>query len=87
MDSYTDWFTTGRNRKIQINSIAIYRNLSSQIVTKLDNNLSVSEIINWIKSETIQAFSAKYNKNPEVGALCQTHKSKAREQMNYIQNF
>lgn len=69
MDSFTEWFTTGKNRKIQINSIAIYRKLSAQIVSKLDNNLSVSEIINWIKYETIKAFSAKYAKNPEVGAL------------------
>jgi hypothetical protein len=64
-----DWFTKGSKGKIQINSIAIYRDLSSQVVEQLDNNLSVSEIIGWMKRQTIQAFEAKYSKSPKDGAL------------------
>ncbi len=69
MVSSTEWFTDGRDGKFQINSITIYKNLSSEIVTKLDNNLSISEILNWIKNETIKAFNEKYAKSPQVGAL------------------
>lgn len=69
MVSSTEWFTDGRDGKFQINSITIYKNLSSEIVTKLDNNLSISEILNWIKNETIKAFNEKYAKPPQVGAL------------------
>lgn len=69
MVSSTQWFTQGTDGKLQINSIAVYRNLSPQIVTKLDEDLSVSEILNWIKNETIEAFSARYANKPEVGAL------------------
>lgn len=47
-------FTQISNGKFRINSRAIYRNLSSQIVTKLAQNLSVSEILNWIENETIR---------------------------------
>src|SRR5690349_16870720 len=65
----TEWFTEKPKGKVQINSLAIYRELSSELVQKIDANLSVSEIINWIKSRTRKAFSAKYGKNPEVGAL------------------
>jgi hypothetical protein len=50
MVSYTEWFTEGSQGKVQINSIAIYRDLSSEIVKQLDNNLSVSEIIGWINN-------------------------------------
>lgn len=46
-----------------------YRNLSPQIVTKLDEDLSVSKILNWIKNETIEAFSLRYANKLEVGAL------------------
>lgn len=69
MVNSTEWFTDGRDGKFQINSITIYKNLSSEIVTKLDNNLSISEILNWIKNETIKAFNEKYAKPPQVGAL------------------
>lgn len=69
MISSNEWFTEGKDGKPQINSIAIYRNLSSEIVTKLDNNFSVSEILTWIKNETIKAFIASYTKSPQVGAL------------------
>ena len=65
----TVWFTEISNGKFRINSRAIYRNLSSEIVTKLAQNLSVSEILDWIKKETIKAFREKYSQNPQVGAL------------------
>jgi hypothetical protein len=65
----TVWFTEISNGKFRINSRAIYRNLSSEIVTKLAQNLSVSEILDWIKNETIKAFREKYSQNPQVGAL------------------
>ncbi|MBE9019180.1 Cfr10I/Bse634I family restriction endonuclease [Chroococcidiopsidales cyanobacterium LEGE 13417] len=69
MDNYTSWFTPDRDGKIRINSILIYKSLSSQIITKLDSNTSVNEIVRWIKHETIEAFKIKYKKQPEVGAL------------------
>lgn len=65
----TVWFTEISNGKFRIDSRAIYRNLSSEIVTKLAQNLSVSEILDWIKKETIKAFREKYSQNPQVGAL------------------
>ncbi|MFM2063475.1 MAG: hypothetical protein RLZZ507_3145 [Cyanobacteriota bacterium] len=65
----TEWFTETPSGKFRINSSVIYRNLSSEIVIKLAQNLSVSEILDWIKNEIIQAFRKKYSKNPEVGAL------------------
>ncbi len=67
--SYTNWFTQNTSGKVQINSRVIYRDLSSEVVQKLDNNLSVTEILNWIRAQASQAFRQKYDKNPEVGAL------------------
>lgn len=69
MDSYTDWFTTGKDGKIQVNSITIYNNLSPQIIAKLDSNISVSDIVNWLKHETIEKFKVKYKEKPEVGSV------------------
>ncbi|MFB2935711.1 Cfr10I/Bse634I family restriction endonuclease [Aerosakkonemataceae cyanobacterium BLCC-F154] len=65
----SEWFTNKSNSKVQINSIIIYRTLSSEIVEKLEHSQSVYEIINWLKNRTIVAFKDKYGKNPEVGAL------------------
>ena len=69
MVNYTGWFTEGTNRKIQINSTAIYRSLSLEVVERLDSNLSVNEIIDWIRIKRREAFNSIYEKNPEVGAL------------------
>ncbi len=69
MVNSTNWFTKGKKGKVQINSIAIYRDLSSEVVKQLDNNVSVSEIIGWIKRQTIQAFESSYSKIPKDGAL------------------
>lgn len=69
MVSDSEWFTQKSNGKVQINSIIIYRNLSTELVEKLDNNQSVNQIINWLKDRTIVAFRSNYGKNPEVGAL------------------
>jgi hypothetical protein len=69
MVSDIQWFTETIHGKVRINTIAIYRSLSSEIVIKLDNNLSVSEILRWITNETIKAFTAKYLQTPQVGAL------------------
>lgn len=69
MVDYTGWFTKHTNGKIQINSTIIYRYLSIEVVKRLDSNLSVSEIIKWIRSRTQEAFNDIYGKNPEVGAL------------------
>ena len=55
--------------KFRINSRAIYKNLSQEIVARLSENLSVSEILDWLKNETIRAFKIKYSQNPQVGAL------------------
>jgi hypothetical protein len=69
MINNTEWFTETPNGKFRINSRVIYRNLSSDILVKLDQNLSVNEILDWIKNEIIDTFRNKYAKNPEVGAL------------------
>jgi hypothetical protein len=69
MVNYTEWFTERTNGKIQINSTAIYRHLSLEVVERLDSNLSVNEIIDWIINKTREAFSSIYGENPEVGAL------------------
>lgn len=69
MHSEAEWFTDKRNGKASINSIAIYKKFSSEIVKQLDNNLSVNEILSWLRNETIKAYRAKYSTNPEVGAL------------------
>lgn len=69
MVNYTEWFTESNKGKIQINSLAIYKNLSSEVVKQLDNNLSVSEIIGWIRRQTIEAFESEYSKIPKDGAL------------------
>jgi Cfr10I/Bse634I restriction endonuclease len=68
MTNYESWFTS-KKEKIQIDSITIYKNLSSEIVKKLDENLSVGEIVKWIRSETQEAFRNTYGKNPETGSL------------------
>ena len=49
MVNYTEWFTERTNGKIQINSTAIYRYLSLEVVERLDSNLSVNEIIDWLE--------------------------------------
>ncbi|WP_446389817.1 Cfr10I/Bse634I family restriction endonuclease [Coleofasciculus sp. B1-GNL1-01] len=64
MVDYSKWFTPNQKGKIQINNIAIYRSLSLEVVNKLDSNLSVSEIIAWIRQRTIQAFQSKYSRRP-----------------------
>lgn len=69
MVNYTEWFTEGNEGKIQINSLAIYKVLSSQVVKQLDDNLCVNEIIGWIKRQTIEAFELQYSKIPTDGAL------------------
>ena len=68
MVNYPEWFTQ-KEGKVQLNSIAIYKTLSSEILSKLDNNLSVTEILNWIKNKTVEAFQENYGKSPQVGAL------------------
>jgi hypothetical protein len=65
----TEWFTETASGKFRINSKAIYKHLSGEIVNKLDENLSVSEILEWMRNETSKAFLQKYSQNPQVGAL------------------
>lgn len=69
MVSSSEWFTEGTKGKSKINSITIYKSLSSEIVRQIEQDLSVSEIINWIKSKTTEAFISKYAKSPEIGAI------------------
>ncbi len=69
MVSSSEWFTEGKNGKSKINSIAIYKSLSSEIVSQIEQDLSVNEVINWIKSKTREAFISRYAKSPEVGAI------------------
>ncbi|HBB30796.1 MAG TPA: deoxyribose-phosphate aldolase [Cyanobacteria bacterium UBA8803] len=63
------WFGENKNGKIQINSRIIYRELSPQIIEKLNQNLSVSHILNWMRHQTTEAFRTQYKKNLELGAL------------------
>jgi len=65
----TEWFTERTKGKIQINSTAIYRHLSLEVVERLDRDDSVNEIINWIINKIREAFKSIYKKYPEVGVL------------------
>jgi len=69
MVNYTEWFTKRTNNQIKINSTAIYRHLSLEVVESLDRNDSVNEIIKWIRNETREAFKSIHKKYPEGGAL------------------
>lgn len=62
------WFTPRKN-KIQINGTVIYKDLSEKIIEKLNDNLSVTEIIEWIREKTQYHFREKYGYNPQVGSL------------------
>ncbi|MGK7926192.1 MAG: Cfr10I/Bse634I family restriction endonuclease [Spirulina sp.] len=64
------WFSNGKNGKIQINSIVIYQDLYPEIRQKLNQDReSASQIVDWIKSQTIAAFKVEYEQNPKTGAL------------------
>lgn len=69
MTDYETWFTQKPDGKYQINSTGIYVELYPQIVQKLDNNLPVGEIMNWIRDATKRAFHSKVGQNPETGAI------------------
>ncbi len=69
MVNNTEWFTERTQGKFQINSTAIYRHLSLEVVERLDRDDSVDEIIKWIINKTGEAFKSIYKKYPEVGAL------------------
>jgi hypothetical protein len=69
MVTYSGWFTQLTDSIIQINSIKIYQDLSSSIIEKLDNNLSSIQIINWMRNQTLEAFSAQYNKSLQSGVI------------------
>jgi hypothetical protein len=69
MVNNTGWFTEGTEGKFQINSTAIYRDLSLEIVERLDRNDSVQDITKWIEEKTEEAFSRISGKNTERGAL------------------
>ena len=69
MVNYTEWFTERTPGKIQINSTAIYRHLSLEVVERLDRDDSVNKIIKWIINKTREAFKSIYKKYPEGGAL------------------
>ncbi|MFP4099664.1 hypothetical protein [Coleofasciculus sp.] len=48
MVDYSKWFTPNQKGKIQINSIAIYRDLSLEVVNKLDSNyIQYSNCSSW----------------------------------------
>lgn len=69
MPNNTQWFTKTSKSRYQINSKLIYQELVPQILNKLENNILISDILAWIKQETIAAFKNNFNMNPEVGAL------------------
>jgi hypothetical protein len=69
MVSDQEWFKKASKGKVSINSVTIYRALSFEIVQKVAQNITINEIINWIKSKTIETFKQKYGKIPEMGAL------------------
>lgn len=69
MVNNTEWFTERTKGKFQINSTAIYRDLSLEIVERLDRDDSVQDITKWIEEKTEEAFSRISGKNPEGGVL------------------
>jgi hypothetical protein len=69
MVNNTEWFTERTPGKIQINSTAIYRHLSLEVVERLDRDDSVNEIIKWIINKTREAFKSIYKKYLEGGVL------------------
>ena len=63
------WFTLVKSSKIRTNSIQIYKELYPEIAKKIDSNLPVNQIINWIRQETINTCNNIHKINPKVGAL------------------
>nr|WP_264299940.1 Cfr10I/Bse634I family restriction endonuclease [Nostoc sp. MG11] len=66
MPSDRTWFTEISNGKFRINSRSIYRNLSSEIVIKLAQNLSVSEILDWMKTKQLKLLEKSTHKIPKL---------------------
>lgn len=73
MSSCSNWFQDRINSKGekvgQIKKQAIYEDLSSQIVEKIEANLPANQIIDWIKQQTKDAHYERYGLALEVGAL------------------
>ena len=69
MSKSDSWFTIKNSNKYQINSIIIYNHLSTQICDFLDEDRSISDIIEWLKNETIKKFTSKFNQKPTDGAI------------------
>ncbi|MDB9313931.1 Cfr10I/Bse634I family restriction endonuclease [Spirulina sp. CS-785/01] len=67
MSVRASWFT--KKKKIRINSVAIYNSLYQYTEKKINQNIQVDEIVDWIKNKTIKEFEKQYKKSPEVGAL------------------
>lgn len=63
--SRESWFS----QKSQIYSIEVYKTLYPEIKDKIQENISVFDILEWIENEVKAAFQKQYNKLPKPGAI------------------
>jgi hypothetical protein len=69
MTNYEHWFTLTAKGKYQINSIEIYSDLAAQIRSKIAHNDTITDIIQWLATETTQQFTQITGAEPTDGAL------------------
>jgi Cfr10I/Bse634I restriction endonuclease len=62
------WFTS-TEQKFKINSKVVYSDLYPEILEKIEQDLPVSQIISWIRQQTIAASIDQLRREPTTGAL------------------
>ena len=65
---FSNWFSPSKTGH-QLNSKTIYEDLYPEIVKRLDQNETVSQIIEWLKQEATNAYSLRTGKTPTIGSL------------------
>ncbi len=68
MTSDLGWFSKVRRRG-KIRSIEIYKSLYSQIQDRLNNNVPVVDILNWMDNKVTEHFYNRFQKVPTQGAM------------------
>lgn len=63
------WFTLKKQNTIAVNGKEVYKSLYLQINQKLKENIIISEIVDWIKGETIQKSQEIFSQKPTTGSL------------------